>query len=95
MSLSIATPSRSGRYAIKVRSESPDAPQPDSRVFPFADFAWNTHLGHAGQFGVGPVDSFSKASSRFEAGLLSQVGEMDDEILPRGGALDDPRHGLW
>ena len=78
----------------QVLSESPDAPQPDSRMFPFADFAGNTHLGHAGQFGICPVDSFSKTPSYFEASVFCQVGVMDDEVLPRGGALYDPRHVL-
>jgi len=79
----------------QVLSEAPDAPQPYSRMLSYGDFAGNTHLGPAGKVDVGPVDSFSKASSGFGAGPLGQVSEMDDEILPRGGALDDPGHDLW
>ena len=59
---------------------------------PFADFARNAHLRHAGKFRIGPSDGQSKAVSYFETGMLCQIGVMDDKVLPRGGALYDPRH---
>jgi hypothetical protein len=78
----------------QVLFESPDPPQPDSRVFP-AGLAGNPHPGHARKFGVCLFDSLTKALRSFEAGVLGQISVMGDEILPRGGALNDPRHGLW
>jgi hypothetical protein len=79
----------------QVRSELPDAPQPDSDRFSLTDFARNTHSGHARQFGVSSIDRLSKAYCRFKAGILGQISVMDNEVLPRGGALNDPGHDLW
>ena len=64
-------------------------------MVPLSDFSGNPHRRHAGKLVVRPFDGLTKTLSRFEAGVLCQVDVMDDEILPRGGALYDPRHALW
>ena len=75
--------------------EAPDTPQPNARMLSFAYFAENAHLRHTSKVGVRPLDGLAKALGRFEAGVFNQVSVVDDEILPRSGALYGPRHDLW